>query len=77
MCKIGREIRGCRAKGGPMQKGQSPDQVAVLSCERDKGNHFQFDHHFTVKQTPENLKTFSEKYFTAKQTEPYIFPTTK
>jgi hypothetical protein len=41
------------------------------------GNHFQFDHHFTVKQTPKNLKIFSEKYFTAKQTEPYIFPTTK
>ena len=53
-----------------MQKGQSPDQVAVLSCERDKGNHFQFDHHFTVKQTLANLKTFFGKYFTAKQTEP-------
>jgi hypothetical protein len=53
-----------------MQKGQSPDQVAVLSCGRDKGNDFQFDHHFSVKQTPANLKTFFGKYFTAKQTEP-------
>jgi hypothetical protein len=34
------------------------------------GNYFPFDHHFTAKQTPANLKIFSGKYFTAKQTEP-------
>ena len=36
------------------------------------GNYFLFYHHFTVKQTPTNLKIFSRKYFTAKQTEPKI-----
>ncbi len=30
------------------------------------GNYFPFDHHFTAKQTPANLKIFSKKYFTAK-----------
>jgi hypothetical protein len=34
------------------------------------GNYFPFDHHFTVKQIPANLKIFSKNYFTAKQTEP-------
>ena len=34
------------------------------------GNYFPFDYHFTTKQTPKNLKIFSGKYFTAKQTEP-------
>jgi hypothetical protein len=33
-------------------------------------NYFPFDHYFTVKQTLANLKIFSEKYFTANQTEP-------
>ena len=34
------------------------------------GNYFLFDHYFTVKQTPANLKLFYEKYFPTKQTEP-------
>jgi hypothetical protein len=35
-------------------------------------NYFPFDYHFTVKQIPANLKIFSRKYFTAKQTEPKL-----
>ena len=33
------------------------------------GNYFSFDHHFTAKQTPVNLKIFFKKYFITKQTE--------
>ncbi len=48
-------------------------EIIFLILTKDflvNGNYFPFDHYFIVKQTPANLNTFSEKYFTAKQTEP-------
>ena len=45
-------------------------QILIKNFSVNK-NYFSFDHHFTVKQTPTNLKIFFKKYFKVKQTKPY------
>jgi hypothetical protein len=68
MRKIEQKRQGMRRAF--MENGLRKNGFQILTKDfLVKGNYFPFDHHFTVKQTPTNLKIFFKKYFKAKQTE--------